>query len=316
MRRIQSPGQTETAFEKQRVPLIIRPDPTRIYSRRAARLRKLSAGAKGFADYLRLMAAVADVQQQVLSSEVGETAPQSEERVRLAKEHGMPPLLATEFPRDPSWHTVLHNLCGAVSSLTGYPEGVAKACQDILSWPTQKLEQQADLLLGVAAEGQIDACAAPFLMAALQVYWTRMVTGMTLDGQDLYLATRDVAGVCPLCGTPPVASIVKAEPPSEGYRYLHCGLCASEWHHVRIKCTHCEETEGIFYHSLQGLGAPKAVMAEMCPACRNYRKICYQDKDWEVEPLADDLATLTLDYMVSAEGYHRTRPNPLLWQES
>jgi FdhE protein len=32
-----------------------------------------------------------------------------------------------------------------------------------------------------------------------------------------------------------------------------------------------------------------------------------------VEPVADDLASLALDLLVSEAGYHRASGNPLLW---
>jgi len=260
------------------------------------------------------MAAVAAAQQEVLNSQIGDSGARNEQRLQLAREHGMPPLQATEWPRDPSWHGVLHNLCSAIATTPGYPEGVARVCSDLQNWPAQKLEEQADLLLGIANERQIDASAAPFIMAALQVYWTRMLTSLTLDSVSTQIGAVDVAGVCPACGTLPVASIVRAEKAHQGYRYLHCALCATEWHLVRVKCTHCESTEGIHYHSIEG--GSQAIRAEGCDSCKTYRKICYQEHDMDIEPLADDLASLALDLLMTEEGFHRASGNPLLWQES
>jgi len=115
-----------------------------------------------------------------------------------------------------------------------------------------------------------------------------------------------------VCGTLPVASIVRADERSQGYRYLHCALCATEWHLVRITCSQCQGTANIAYHSIEG-GA-EAVRAESCDACHTYRKILYQEKDPNVEPVADDLASLALDLLMSEAGYHRGSGNPLLWQ--
>jgi FdhE protein len=111
-----------------------------------------------------------------------------------------------------------------------------------------------------------------------------------------------------------VASIVRADKAYQGYRYLHCSLCATEWHLVRVKCSHCESTEGVHYHSIEGGSA--AVRAEACDSCKTYRKICYQEHDMEVEPMADDLASLTLDLLMTEAGFHRGSGNPLLWQTS
>ena len=312
MQRILDPEQIE-AFAQRAVPRVRLPDPTQVFSLRAARLRKLSEG-HAVGDYLRLMATAADAQQEVLNSKVGEFGAHNEQRLRLAREHGMPPLQATEWPRDESWHEVLHNLCSAIATTPGYPAGVARVCSSLRDWPARKLEEQADLLLGVASERQVDASAAPFIMAALQVYWTRMVASLTLDAVSTHIAVVDVAGICPACGTLPVASIVRAEKAHQGYRYLHCALCATEWHLVRIKCSHCESTEGIHYHSIEG--GSQAIRAEACDTCKTYRKICYQEHDMDIEPLADDLASLALDLLMTEEGFHRASGNPLLWQES
>ncbi|MET0226457.1 MAG: formate dehydrogenase accessory protein FdhE, partial [Dokdonella sp.] len=53
---------------------------------------------------------------------------------------------------------------------------------------------------------------------------------------------------------------------------------------------------------------------ESCDVCHSYRKIVYQEKDPKVEPLADDLATLSLDLLLGESGYHRASGHPLLWQ--
>jgi FdhE protein len=117
-----------------------------------------------------------------------------------------------------------------------------------------------------------------------------------------------------VCGTLPVASVVHADKQYQGYRYLHCALCATEWHLVRVKCSHCLSTEGIAYQAIEG--GSEAVRAETCENCHTYRKILYQEKDMGVEPVADDLGSLALDLLMSAEGYHRASGNPLLWQDS
>jgi FdhE protein len=139
-----------------------------------------------------------------------------------------------------------------------------------------------------------------------------------------HVGNVDVPGVCPVCGTLPVASVVRAEKAYQGYRYLHCSLCATEWHLVRVKCSHCESTEGVHYRSIESgsiesgsiEGGPPAVRAEACDSCKTYRKICYQEHDMAVEPVADDLSTLALDLLMSEAGFHRGSGNPLLWQSS
>ena len=101
-----------------------------------------------------------------------------------------------------------------------------------------------------------------------------------------------------------------------GCRYLHCWLCSAQWPVVRIKCSHCQQTKGIEYLSRQGNDSsqvtPAAVEVEACSACRRYLKIMHMERDVEVEPIADDLASVTLDLLVSEAGFERDGVNPML----
>jgi FdhE protein len=332
MQRVLDPAQIE-AFAQRVIPRIRLPDPAGIFSRRATRLRKLSEG-HAVGGYLRLMAALADAQQRALDALSGDGlsvdsgderrsaydtregeravfSARSVEQLRAAREHGMPPLQADGWPLDPHWRTVLFGLCDAIAATPGFPAVVAATCGRIRALPVEKLEEQAALLLSAASSG-VDAPAAPFIMAALQVSWTRMVCSFNHDEVAEHIGSVDVPGVCPVCGTLPVASVVRAEQGYQGYRYLHCALCATEWHLVRIKCSHCESTAGIHYHTVEG--GSTAIRAESCDQCHTYRKICYQEHDMEVEPLADDLGTLALDLLMTEAGFHRGSGNPLLWQ--
>ena len=87
---------------------------------------------------------------------------------------------------------------------------------------------------------------------------------------------------------------------------------------VRVKCTHCESTAGIQYQALQPLADPKQptrrepVQAETCDGCHHYLKILHMERDLQVEPIADDLASLTLDLLVADAGYQRHGTNLLL----
>jgi len=171
-----------------------------------------------------------------------------------------------------------------------------------------QLDAQADAILAQRYT-EIAPATAPFIMAALQVVWTDLAS--RIDVQDVPYV--DAPGVCPVCGSPPVASIVRIGGAYQGYRYTQCGLCGTEAHVVRVKCTNCDSTKGIAYHGIDG-GNP-ALKAESCDECHTYRKIGYQEKDLDFEPLADDLASLTLDLLMGEAGYRRASPNPLLWPE-
>jgi FdhE protein len=300
-----------------------------LFSTRAARLRKLSEG-HAVADYLQLMATLSDAQQVALDRVLGDRAARGanpeqnalelEPRIMQAKAYGMPLLQAVAESRDPSWLSILRQLCNRIAATQGFPDGVASACLQIQQLPARTLEELADLLLVASTGGfpastpdsGIDARVAPFIMAALQVHWVRLVCSLNFATVAEHVGSIDVSGVCPVCGTAPVASVVRAEKAYQGYRYLQCALCATEWHMVRIKCSHCQGTEGIHYHSIEG--GSSALRAEACDRCHTYRKICYQEHDMDVEPLADDLGSLALDLLMAEQGFHRGSGNPLLWQ--
>jgi FdhE protein len=214
----------------------------------------------------------------------------------------MPPVHAAAWPREERWRGVLMELCTSVGQLADVPDAVHAVCKRLCALSAEQVEREGDALLAIGA-APVDVAAAPLVMAALQVYWVDLAS--RFEAEDL--ATLGTPVVCPVCGTPPVASVVR----TDGYRYLHCALCATEWHMVRVTCSHCQSTKGIDYRSIEG--GSQAVRAECCNVCSSYRKILYQEKDSAVEAVADDLASLALDLLVSEAGFHRASGNPLLW---
>ena len=309
MQRILDPAQIE-AFSQRAIPRIRLPDRESVFAARARRLRELSesqAMGHSIDEYLRLMAAVADAQHSALAS--FDAALPSTEQLAQARLHRRPLFHAIGWQRENRWRDLLNRLCDSVAALPEYPSNVRDVCLGLRHAQPAAIETQADALLAAQTDG-VDAAAAPFVMAALQVYWVHLAS--RLAAKDV--AELDVPGVCPTCGTLPVASVVRADKRSQGYRYLHCALCATEWHMVRVTCSHCQSTQNIAYHSIEG--GSEAVRAESCDHCKTYRKILYQEKDTDVEPVADDLASLALDLLMSEAGFHRGSGNPLLWQHS
>jgi FdhE protein len=218
-------------------------------------------------------------------------------------------LQAVGWPRDPLWRDILRQLVDEVAGGQDVPAEALDVCAALrraLDEDTESLEDLAEAVLSEQHRG-VDGAAAPFVMAALQVYWTDLAS--RFDEKQLPVASP--FGVCPVCASLPVASVVRVGGQFEGYRYLCCSLCATQWHMVRVKCSHCEDVESVAYQAIEGR-AP-AIKAETCDRCHTYRKIFYQDKDLHVEPVADDLASLMLDVLVGEAGYSRASGNPLLW---
>jgi FdhE protein len=108
---------------------------------------------------------------------------------------------------------------------------------------------------------------------------------------------------------------VHNEPHRSGVRFLHCALCATEWHLERVKCSNCEIGGQLLYLGLDDeQGEPfLPVQAEACGACESYLKIVLRQLQGRADPVADDLASLPLDLMLADEGvYARSGYNPLL----
>jgi len=311
--RILESGEIETLAERS-IPRIRLPDRALIFARRATRLRKLAADA-ALGNYLHFLAALVDAQHAALSH-LSVPLP-AEAQIERSREYGMPPIHGSTCPRAPEWRTTLESLCAALAARSDFPAGVGEGVSMIRGATSAWIETQATSMLD-AQNGAIDARVAPLVMAALQVHWVALTAHFTADG----VQALDTPGVCPLCGALPVASIVYAQSPYQGYRYLHCALCATEWHMVRVQCTQCGASgKSIGYHSLERKTADKtpskdsapAVRAETCEECHGYRKILYQEQDPGVEPVADDVASLALDLLLGEQGYHRASSNPLLW---
>jgi FdhE protein len=310
--RILEPGQIE-ALAKASIPRIRLADRGSVFARRAARLRQLAAGS-ALGHYLQFLAALVDAQQAALAH-MSVPMPAAAHRDRSA-EHGMPPIQAATWPRPPQWRETLEFLCAALAAQAGFPAGVNHSLSAIRRAAPAWIEAQANAILETRNDA-IDPAVAPLVMAAMQVHWVAAAAQFAADE----VKGLDVPGVCPLCGTLPVASTVYAVPPYQGYRYLHCALCATEWHMVRVLCSQCGASgKDIAYHSVEAAGekgageqGAGAVRAETCEQCRAYRKILYQEKDTGVEPVADDVASVALDLLLGEAGYHRASGNPLLW---
>jgi FdhE protein len=54
------------------------------------------------------------------------------------------------------------------------------------------------------------------------------------------------------------------------------------------------------------------VKAEVCEACGRYLKLFYLERRPAAEPIADDLATFSIDLLVSEKGYVKSGINLFL----
>lgn len=285
-----------------------------VFAERALRLRALAEG-HAMRDFLLFAAELADAQHRALTRAVKVPVPTADQ-VDAAARAGLPLLPAATWPRTAVWRESLRELLGDLAR--HLPEGAARATAEHLAQASDEhLEHQAGRLLTGVMLG-LDLGAAPLLAAGLQLHFVRLVqqtAAAHAGGSVAAFGRTDDPTTCPCCGSQPVASVERLG--AEGARYLACGLCATQWHYVRVKCTHCQGTKGISLQSLVAQDAEgdtatgAAVQAECCSECGHYLKLMHPARDNGVEPVADDLATLTLDLLVSESGLQRHGLN--LW---
>jgi len=298
----------------EQLPFLRLPE-AQVFAEREMRLRQLAAG-HAMRDYLLFVAELARAQHEVLQQGLVLKLPDATQ-IEAAANAGMPLMPAADWPRDPLWREGLRQMLRQLASRL--PAGAARdTVLRLADESDSHLELQAERLLSGVMLG-LDLGTAPLIAAGLQVLWTQAVLQtQALHGADKIapFGRTDDPTLCPCCGSRPTASITRLGAEASGYRYLHCSLCAMEWHYVRIKCTHCQSTKGIQFQGLQALEQTEAdtpaVQAECCEACGHYLKIVHMEKDNQVEPLADDLASLTLDLLVSDTGMTRHGVNLML----
>ncbi|WP_353235366.1 formate dehydrogenase accessory protein FdhE [Diaphorobacter ruginosibacter] len=301
MQRILQPGDIE-ALDRTNPQRVRLPQPGVIFAERAARLEQKADG-NPIADYLRFVARIVRAQQKAAAKV--RTAVPDAALIAQAQEHSMP-LLAAASHIDPAWLEVLDQLLADLQAAGDIPEPLVPTLASLARMDHEERGTLARrVLVGLMTESA-DLAAAPIIMAALQVVFAHRASQL----RESDIPYVDPATVCPVCGTAPVASVIRIGMRDAGLRYLHCGACCTEWHMVRVKCSHCESTKGVRYQKIDG--ADDSVMAETCEVCHTYRKISNQEKDPLAEPLADDLATLMLDLLMSETEFARASTNPLL----
>jgi FdhE protein len=272
-----------------------------VFAERAERFKTLASG-HSLADWLNFIGQLTAAQDALLQSLPPLTLPPAE-TLAQAHTHGMPPLNVSALARPALWRELIPQLVDALSPHA--PAAAQSALAALRNTSAERLERMAEALLDghPAAE---DLPHLPFVAAALQVVWTALAS--QLEASSIKLL--EPKGICPCCGSLPVASIVRTSSGVNNLRYLHCSLCNSEWNLARAACSSCATDKRV---SLQQIdGSDGAVRAECCDACHSYLKIMTQEKAPAVDPVADDLASLALDLLVDESGYARSGPNLFL----
>lgn len=292
------------------------PEPATLFGERAMRLRQLATG-HAMGDYLCFAAEVCLAQHETVRS-TEPPAPPPPETFEHAARLGVAPLPTALWLHGGAWRTTLRALLQHLAP--HLPDDLSHSTvQRLLDTPDSALDPLATRLL----HDHLDAdtlAAAPFIAAALQVHGARLVAAAAQAYAALpagAFGRVDDLRTCPCCGSRPTASVQRLGAEASGQRYLHCSMCAAQWHLVRITCAHCGNHQGLTYEQLQPVDAidtPRAatVRAECCPACRGYLKQVAQDQDPHAEAVADDVASVALDLLLGDTGWQRLGVNTFL----
>lgn len=277
------------------------PNTASLFATRATRFSQL-AEASGLAPYLNFLAGLTAAQHLIQVDLPPAESPDAATLLR-AYEFEMPPLHGNRIEDGEAIHAIFDRLF-AVADTIEKPAAAAEALARVTGADREARLAMAETVLS----GSLPADAVAehiFVWAALQVQFARLAS--VLDPAKL----RPVAdGICPACGGRPASSMVVGWPGSHGARFCCCSLCSTLWHHVRVKCVLCGSTKGIAYREIENHGG--TVKAETCDECHGWTKIFYQNKAPATEPIADDVASLSLDLLMREGPYRRGGFAPLL----
>jgi len=284
-----------------KAPFVKLPEPATVFSGRARRLRKLAAPSH-LASYLDFLASIFEAQNAILP-ELGEAQVPAPEFIARARRFEMPPLDRSAMTSDGTLRDTCRRLFALLAPIPK-PEAANAALER-----TERLKNDVlGAMIGNVLADSIPAEAIAehvYVAAALQVHFARLAA--RIDASALVPVG---VGLCPVCGGRPGASLIVGWYGAEGARYASCALCSTLWNEVRVKCLACGSTKGVGYQEIEGQGG--TIKAETCDECGHYVKVLYQHKDMELDPVADDVASVGLDQLLRESAYARAGLNPYL----
>ncbi len=272
---------------------VIPPVPAIIFEKRSSRLRFLAPGHV-IRKYLESISHLAEAQvaaSQIFSSKKGSHATRTIS------------FNLRDHRAEESWRQALDVII-PIMQAAALPKESLEALSRLKSASPEELENMAEAILS-ENYASIDLAAAPFVAAALQVYWTDIAS------KTKAAAAERCSHLCPVCSSPPVAGVILR---GRKLRYLCCSLCATLWYVPRLTCTHCGSTADLTYFTVDGDEA--GTKAEACSGCKTYLKLFYLENNPEADAFADDLATLALDLLIADLSYSRSGVNLFLLPET
>ena len=287
-------------------PAVLLPDQALLFEHRAQRLTAWTDGHP-MADFLGFLVNLAVSQHKAAGALPPPVLP-PQDLLNQRVAGSMPVLPRETAALDGRWRQALTHILAEFA--TGdLPAPARQAVETLAAEEATSLDARAARFL-IGELSADDLAASVFVAAALQVQWTAQAAALPAG----LLRSLTPPGLCPVCGLPPVASVIMAGDPLEGVRYLGCGLCGTRWHFPRARCSSCDTDKKVAYLAFEGQQAH--ARAETCGECRTYLKVFDEAKSPGVEFLADDLATVGLDLRLAEEKWHRAAANPFLMAAS
>ena len=121
------------------------------------------------------------------------------------------------------------------------------------------------------------------------------------DQLSSYLNTEEpwLKGYCPICGSPPVLSILK----DGGDRSLICSFCWHPWSVKRVFCPFCENRDGKTLHYFYN-EEENEFRVDLCDNCKKYLKtLDSRETERMIYPPLEQITSLHLDYKAKEMGY-------------
>lgn len=293
---------TQAILEADQIPTqnlaiipILAPAPIAVYQKRAERLAKLAIDSP-MVDYLTLLEQLVNMQVSLAKNADFDAMPSfvSGQEMPFSIEH---------CGDNQYWQVLLLELISGLLPVVS--EQIAEVLQTLGQLEHAILADYGNALRR-GEFSRVPAQYSLFIWAAMSVYWSHWAAKPI---PELTHQVTDHKQLCPVCGSHPVASMIK-DKPRTGLRYLHCSLCETEWHMVRAACTVCDKDDKIYLWAEQEKQA--SVRIESCDHCHGYTKMLFTDIDPSLEAAVDDLATMYFDQNMVEQGFTATTVNPFV----
>lgn len=287
--------------KEARPPVVVAPQPAALFRRRADRFRVLAADHP-LEPYLLFLGGICEQQDAVQAGLPPVISPDAE-AVARSVQFEMPAIDRQAVRTDPALAATLHALFDAATEMA-MPDTARGALTRLRLADDPALLACAGAVLDQAIPAE-EMAEHVFVGAGVQVHLARVAAA--LPGPPLAFIGD---AICPACGGAPASSSLVNWAEADRTRFALCGLCATRWNAVRVKCLACSSTKGIHYKAVDGQA--ETIKAECCDTCRSYVKILSEDTDASLDGIADDVASLGLDLLVKEEGYRRAAFNLFL----